>query len=173
MQYRGAGEVSGADKSMTKKQQPEHDNKKAKNISTIKGGGIVSSVYFKYIVAFSVGAVIALIVFITSGLFSADNDADAYKILSNGFFTAAVLVGGTGILVYCSSGGVFDMLSYGVRGSLNVLFRRTPKPGEPKDFYEYKVQRHKKQPKFLYMILTGLFYFIVSVVFTILFNKVA
>jgi len=161
---------------MTKKPQPEYenDNKNTNvDISTAKVGGIRSSVYFKYIVAFSVGALIALFVFITAGLFSADNEADVYKILSNGFYTAAVLVGGTGILVYCSSGGVFDMISYGVRGSLNALFRRTPKPGEPKDFYEYKVQRHKKQPKFLYLILTGLFYFALSVVFTILFNKVA
>lgn len=78
------------------------------------------------------------------------------RYLSDGFFVAGLLMTGLGALIWISTTGFFDIMSYGVR-SLTVLFSSLKNPRDHKSYYDYKVERDAKRgkPRFS-LLLVGL-----------------
>lgn len=68
------------------------------------------------------------------------------RYLSDGFFVAGMMLAGLGTLMWISTTGFFDMLSYGVH-SLTVLFSTLKKPQDHETFYDYKTMRDAKRGK--------------------------
>ena len=66
--------------------------------------------------------------------------------LSDGAFTAAVLIGGLGLLVWIASTGFFDIYAYGFRSMVHHLlpFTGLKSPGK---YYEFKTERDAKRRK--------------------------
>ena len=74
------------------------------------------------------------------------------RYLSDGFFVVGFLMTGLGALVWISTTGFFDMMSYAVR-SLMVLFTGLRRPKEYPSFYDYKVERDARRAKPQWMLL--------------------
>ena len=69
-------------------------------------------------------------------------------ILSDGFFAAAVLIGGIGLISIAGKFGTFDMLSYGTRSFFGNCIHplREDLPGT---FFEYKTKKDEKGREYL------------------------
>lgn len=76
--------------------------------------------------------------------------------LSDGFFVAGLLELGMGALIWVSTTGFFDMISYGFKSML-VLFTSLKNPKEHQNFYDYKTERdeHRGKTNFVLLIVGG------------------
>ena len=63
-----------------------------------------------------IAAVVIFCLYLYIGkIFSAETVGKVMGVLSDGFFAAAVLVGGVGLISFAGKFGTFDMLSYGTK----------------------------------------------------------
>ncbi len=91
------------------------------------------------------------------------------RYLSDGFFVAGLLLTGLGALIWISTTGFFDIMSYGVH-SLTVLFSSLKRPKDHETYYDYKVARDAKRGKPRFVILfVGLGCIALSVLFLALY----
>ena len=123
---------------------------------------------WQYLISFFVGAAIAFGVFFAKDLFERTDLSEIYKILSDGFFVAGVLLGGLGLLVFGSNGGTFDMLVYGVSSVIALVF---PGARRHDTFFDYRMARNRRRSSFVFLLLVGLFYLALAIVFSMLYTK--
>ena len=86
------------------------------------------------------------------------------RYLSDGFFVVGFLLTGMGALIWISTTGFFDIMTYAVKSFL-VLFTPIKKPKEHPSFFDYKEQREERRgkPRFL-MLIVGVIYLALSVI---------
>lgn len=108
-----------------------------------------------YLITTLVGAAIVVTIILAQRIWTAESTTELMRRLSDAFFVAGVVIGGVGLLVFASNGGVFYMLSFGfIR--LFDLFRRNINDRKYKDFYEYKESKKDKKRGFGFMLVVGL-----------------
>lgn len=125
---------------------------------------------YKYLITAAFGAVLAFIVLLLKDVFHLSQTVDVMKALCDGFFVSGVLIACFGGLVFASNGGVFDMITYGVK-NLFWLFKKNPADRKYKDFYEYREAMKEKKRSYGYMVIVGLAYIAVSLIFLALYYK--
>ncbi len=123
---------------------------------------------YKYLITAAFGAVLAFIVLLIKDVFHLLQTVDVMKALCDGFFVSGVLIACFGGLVFASNGGVFDMITYGVK-NLFWLFKKNPADRKYKDFYEYREAMKEKKRSYGYMVIVGLAYIAVSLIFLALY----
>lgn len=123
---------------------------------------------YKYLITAAFGAVLAFIVLLIKDVFHLSQTVDVMKALCDGFFVSGVLIACFGGLVFASNGGVFDMITYGVK-NLFWLFKKNPADRKYKDFYEYREAMKEKKRSYGYMVIVGLAYIAVSLIFLALY----
>lgn len=123
---------------------------------------------YKYLITAAFGAVLAFIVLLIKDVFHLSQAVDVMKALCDGFFVSGVLIACFGGLVFASNGGVFDMITYGVK-NLFWLFKKNPADRKYKDFYEYREAMKEKKRSYGYMVIVGLAYIAVSLIFLALY----
>lgn len=113
----------------------------------------------EYIVAFVLGGAISLISFAVLGLFRGEVPiTDVFKILSDGFVIAGVLLLGIGGLTWIANCGTFHMFGYAAR-TVFSKFIPMGKNATPKmTYYEYKESKKDRKKRFGYLLLSGVFY---------------
>lgn len=117
-----------------------------------------------YAIATLIGCVIVLVVGAIGGLFRQPDTAMRYAILCDGFFTAAVLLAGIGLMIMLSNWGTFDILNYGIR-SFGGLFSQDAKDRKPDgSFYEYKQKKAARQAPFWFLVIVGAAFFVGALV---------
>ena len=82
------------------------------------------------------------------GLFKASSASELFGAISDGFFSAAVMIGGVGLISLAGKYGTFDMLSYGTRSFLGN-FVKSLRDSTPKSFYQYKENKDEDGRKWL------------------------
>ena len=142
-------------------------------------------IWLKYLICFAVCAVVSFGVSALMGLFSSwesvkditnwnikDNETKVYFVLTNGAFITGILTACFGGLVALANGGAFTMLVYGIRRFIS-LFQKDVNKIKFKTYYDYYVYHHEKPKKpFLFLVLTGLLYVGISMIFLIIYmNK--
>lgn len=96
-----------------------------------------------------IAAVVIFCIYLYIGkIFSAETVGKVMGVLSDGFFAAAVLVGGVGLISFAGKFSTFDMLSYGTK-SFFGNFIHSLRDNLPKTFYDYKVQKDKDGRSYL------------------------
>ncbi len=123
---------------------------------------------YKYLITAAVGVVLTFIVLLIKDVFHLSQTVDVMKALCDGFFVSGVLIACFGGLVFASNGGVFDMITYGIK-HLFWVFKKNPADRKYKDFYEYREAMKEKKRSFGYMVITGLAYIAVSLIFLALY----
>ena len=80
----------------------------------------------KYLIALGIGFALTAWVVLGNDIFNQTDIADILQILADGFTLPAVLLLGSGGLVFASNEGTFDSLVYGVRSFMD-MFRKERK----------------------------------------------
>ena len=79
-------------------------------------------------------------------------------LLSDGFFVAGVLLGGSGVIGFAGSKGTFDIMGYGMKVTVNAAFSwmipQDSDLGKKEDFIEYRDRKAstRKDPKPLMLV---------------------
>lgn len=126
----------------------------------------------KYLVAIILAGVAAFGIMSARGLFSLDNAPAVMACISDGLFVAGFLFAGIGALIWLSSTGTLDIISYGFK-SLLVLFTPYKRRIGEGGFYEYKVKQREKRKGVPFQILwVGLGYVLLSLLFTVIYYNI-
>ena len=132
-----------------------------KLISTIK----------KYVIAFVVMGLISFLVLSLREFSPVLSGQEKYLDLADAFTIPAVVMIMAGLLVWVSSQGGFDMISYGLVRAKDSLIPGSRHSGE--QFYDYKLRQDKKRPKgYSFMFVSGGIYLIPAIIFNILYYTV-
>ncbi len=128
-----------------------------------------------YIITAAVGAAaVILIVFAVYHIHTipatSENAREIMQILSNAFFVPGVFIAGVGLIIFASNGGAFDMLAFGFIRFFD-LFRKNCK-GKYKDFYEYRQSKKDRHTRMSFMLIVGLAYIAIAVIFLICYYNV-
>lgn len=126
----------------------------------------------KYFGAFFVMIAMTVGVLLIREHFTADITAEIkYLNLADAFSIPAVVMIMAGLLVWVTSQGGLDMISYGILRAKDSLIPGSKHSGE--QFYDYKMRQEKKRPKgYSFMFISGGIYFIPAVIFNILYYTV-
>ena len=123
----------------------------------------------KYAVATGVALALCLLTLWLHG-FTLDGElVDKYRILADAFTIPGILMLMVGCLVWISTTGFFDILSYAF---INLKERLVPFVGaksEHETYYDYKVRKGKSRASgYAYMFVVGAAFMVIALVFTAL-----
>lgn len=120
-----------------------------------------------YLILLAVGIALALSV-------SYNNRDMGYPVtqrLSDGFFVAGVLLGGSGVIGFAGTKGTFDMMGYGIKVAANTAFSwMIPQDsdfGKKESFMEYRERKDSNRKKPGPMLLAGATLLVLAVLFYI------
>lgn len=126
----------------------------------------------KYLIAIILAGGASFGIMSARGLFSLESASAIVACISDGFFVAGFLFAGVGALIWLSSTGTLDIISYGFK-SLLVLFTPYKKKVGEGGFYEYKVRQKEKRKGVPFQILwVGLGYVLLSLMFTLIYYNI-
>lgn len=96
---------------------------------------------------------------------------ERYLDLADAFTIPGVVMIMAGLLVWVTSRGGFDMISYGLLRAKDSLIPGSKHSGE--QYYDYKVRQDKKRPKgYSFMFISGGIYLVPAIIFNILYYTV-
>lgn len=121
---------------------------------------------FRYGITFLIGLLFTFFALLVQGVFKQTEAAALMKIICNAFFAAGVVLAGAGLLVVVTEGGAFDMLAFSVVLIFDC-FRKDVNKRKYRDFYEYRLAKKGKKRSFSFLLIVGLFFIAVSLVFLI------
>ena len=122
----------------------------------------------KLLIVTGIGAVCAVGVCWSRGLFSAREARDVVRILSDGFFLVGALLLAWGALVWAANGGAFDGLTWSVK---TLVWRIRPDYDDVKQsFAEYREQREKKARSPKVTLLAGAVRLVPAFLLTLVYN---
>lgn len=120
--------------------------------------------YQKYLITIGVGLLIALLVAVSEKIFYLRDYTQIIEALIDIFFVPGALIFGFGILVVATNGGTFDMLVYGI-ARFASLFKKEHNNVKFKTYYEYISSKHETDRPFVYLVVVGLVFIIISIIF--------
>ena len=123
----------------------------------------------KYLITLLVGLLGVVAILFNKDFFAQTEPVKIFHILCDAFFVIGVVMAGTGLLIFTSNEGAFDMMIYGVRSFFD-LFRKNPSKKYP-TFYDYRTSREEKKLKFGFILICGIFYIAVSLVMYYLYTR--
>lgn len=120
-----------------------------------------------YLITAAVGLTIAGFILFYKNVFMCKEAIDVFHILCDAFFVPGMLIFGFGLLVVASNGGTFDMLTYGVMRFFT--FFKKDLSAKYKTFYDYRKAQQDSPRKFMFLILVGIFFIAISVIFLLIY----
>ena len=128
--------------------------------------------FIKYMLTFILGLLMSFVVFSYRNILESSSTSDIVMILSDGFLLPAVLIGGLGVLLFVSNGGMFDIFIFSF-GTLRetLKYKKDRDPNFPKNYFEFKQQRSKKYTTSYFLVVGGVF-LVLSLAFNIIFYYV-
>ena len=133
--------------------------------------GLKNRWWIKYLITAGIVGVFVLLIAWIRNAFTETDPKLLLGYWSDAFSIPGVLLICFGLLVVVSNGGVFDMLSYGLRSALRV-FKKDPIDRKYGDFYGYRKARQQKKRGFWFMIIVGTAYLLVGIVLLLLYFNV-
>lgn len=129
-------------------------------------------VFLKYLIAAAVGALFAVAVLLIGQYSAATDKPSKYRMLSDAFTFAGVLLTLFSALVFISSKGGFDGIGYALGKLVGMLVPFAD--GKNETYAEYKDRKHSGSSAEGHSctFFCGIVYLAVSVIFTVLYYKV-
>lgn len=124
--------------------------------------------YLKYLIQTGCGVLLCVGIMFYRGIAEAGDTAERIMIVSDGFSVTALLFLSVGVLLWVATTGFFDIFGYAVKKGAHALL-----PGlvqcDVTGFYEYKQEKQadRKSGGEKSMLLVGLGFLLVSVLFTV------
>ena len=122
----------------------------------------------KYVSAFFILGAATGIILLLRNFSPADDAAVRYLNLADAFTIPAVIMLMIGLLIWISTTGNFDMLTYAFSRAKEAFI---PSPGyKHEQFYDYKVRKDAKRIKgYSFLFVAGGIYMIPAIVFNVLY----
>ena len=121
------------------------------------------------LITLALGAVIGFVIACLQGLFQAEAASDVMRILSDGYFVSGgLLLAGAG-LRWAANGGTFDGLGYTFKSAFGRMTRDYE--NQKVSFAQYREEREKKNKSAVPMLISGLVYFALSLVFLMIYSR--
>ena len=124
--------------------------------------------FYKYIITFGIGLLIALLVIIYRDTFSQTDKKEIIRYICDGFFVSAICVGGLGLLVFVSNEGAFDMIAYGL-SSFFSLFKT--KERKYNSYFDYKESKAKNKIESGFILYVGLLLLLITIILYFVYSK--
>ncbi len=125
---------------------------------------------YKYLITVAMGLIIAFLALLPRDIFHLTAAVDIMKAFCDAFFVSGVLITCIGGLVFVSNGGVFDMLAYGMR-TFFESFKKNVTDRKYRTYYDYKESKKDKKRNFGFLVVVGVAFIVISLVFLALYYK--
>lgn len=122
-----------------------------------------------YLIPFVIGLILFIFIISSRNIFKEESTKEIYRILSDGLAVPGVVITGVGLLVCLSNEGAFDIISYGLILFIGK-FKKNVSDRKYETYYDYKVAKHANKKSFAHILLVGLFFLLLGILFTILYN---
>ena len=130
----------------------------------------IKAILKKYSIALIIGISMCLLV-LSGNDFSTQSLVDKYRILTDAFSIPGIVFIMVGALVFVSTEGFFDMLSYGLGKFASSLIPFNRKKDE--SFFDYKTRKNEERfSGYSFLFYVGIFFLVIAGVFMILFFSV-
>ena len=126
----------------------------------------------RYIIAALAGAIIALAVVFLKGITRADSITVKFRILSDAFLAAGLILTLSGAFVWIVGQGTFSGLGYAFSRLFVALHDKRYRDEHKETYLEYGERKAAKKSPCLFLIITGAAYLVPAIAFTILFYVV-
>ena len=124
----------------------------------------------KYAIAILVGAGLLYLYMWLNDFSKATELTEKYRMLTDAFSIPGIILIMVGGLVFASTDGFFDMITFGLGKAKNMLIPFSKRNNET--FYDYKQRKSKNRLSgYSFLFFTGIAYLTVGIVFLILFYK--
>ena len=129
----------------------------------------IISLVTKYLICFAVMAAFTVGILDSVGYSPYHPASLKYLSLADAFFVPGIVVFLFGVLIWVSTTGFFDSISYAVTVGLGSLLPFLRREGKEK-YYDYKLRKNEKRIKgYGFILISGLAYLLIGAVFTLLF----
>lgn len=119
----------------------------------------------RYLVVLGIESAIALSIILSRGGFITRDRETWLHLLSDAFAIPGILCVCIGLMVVVSNGGVFDMVRYAFSKVSNTFRREENKKDMHETYYDYVCARHGgKSASFAFLLLSGAFFLIISII---------
>ena len=130
-------------------------------------------VILKYSITTAAAGLMSLFVLYVRDFWNTATLAERYKHLADAFTIPGVLLIMIAALIWISSTGFFDGLTYAFTRIGGMFIPFFKKGRQHQTYYDYKMAQKGKEVKgYSFLFFVGLFFFTVSIVFVILFESV-
>ena len=127
-------------------------------------------VLIKYVAAFAVMGIMTLLVLIGRETLEKETAADVIKDLADAFTVSSLISLSVGTLLFVSTRGFFDMISYSlgeIKGLLIPFYRRKHRD---ESFFDYRNRKNGERiSEYGFIIISGAIYFVIGLIFTVLY----
>lgn len=130
--------------------------------------------WLKYLITSVIGLAIAYLVVQVRGIWLASNSKDIIEIICDGFFVSGILLTCFGALIFCSSQGAFDGISY----IFHVMFvgHNWSKTNfkDRQTYREYVEEKNSKRAngmKIRFVLIVGLVFIAISLIFFAIYSN--
>ena len=125
----------------------------------------------KYGITLLIGAAFVLFLLLARGFFEWPELSEQYRILADAFTSSGVILLMVGVLIWISTTGSFDMISFALSKFAKALIPFSKKSGET--YYDYVVRKREKRfSGYLCIFVVGAVFSALAAVFTALFYSV-
>ena len=131
----------------------------------------IRNIIIKYAVALGIGAGFVFTFMWLNDYSLVTEQIEKYRLLTDAFSIPGVIFIMVGCLVFVSTDGFFDMITFGLSKAKNMLIPFSKKSDET--FYDYKQRKAKNRlTGYSFLFFTGLVFLMVAGIFLILFFRV-
>lgn len=92
-------------------------------------------------------------------------------LLCDGFFVAAVLLLGSGGLMFCRNHGAMDMIGYGFQSLIHLFSTPGRLDGPEEDYFTYCQRKAEERKPYGHFLISGLVYLVLSVICFVIYQS--
>lgn len=123
----------------------------------------------KYLITLFVGFLAAGLIAWNRGVMDQTGLSAVFHILCDAFFVVGVVVTASGLLIFSSNEGTFDMIVFGLKSFWGLFRKNYVRSTET--FYDYRMSRAEKKTPFGFLLICGLFFMAISFVMLFLYHQ--
>ena len=117
----------------------------------------------KYLITLIAGLAAVAAIAWAKDVLAQTEPAQVYHILCDCFFAVGTVLCCAGLLIFSSNEGTFDMMVYGISSFIDLFRAKSQKKYET--FYDYRTSRSNVKIPFGFLLICGLLFIAVSLVF--------
>lgn len=117
----------------------------------------------KYFITLAAGLAVAMGIAWAKDVFAQTEPQQVYHILCDCFFAVGTVLCCAGLLIFGGNEGTYDMLAYGLNSFIDLFRDKSKKKYDT--FFDYRESRTDKHVPFGFLLICGLIFIAVSLVF--------